>query len=299
MAAKSRRALPALIFANLLWGGSYVAARRALDELSPPVVAFMRLAPAVPVMFAYMVWRRQSLRLSVRDAAAYALLGVLGFAASKYIQYTGLSQSTAVSGALLVIFEAILTMLAAVVFLGEHLTSRKLVSATLGVLGVCLVARVRPWEGMAALADAEVRGNLLMVLALCCEAGYTIWGATLMRNHDPFRASTWSIFFAVLLLAPTLPPGTLAELGGASGGTWAVLLFLGVGPTAVAYTLWLAVARHMEAGHMAVTLYVQPLSGVIIAMLLLGESLTWTALLGGAVLFGAVQFAAAGAPRAD
>ncbi len=294
MARDQRLALFALVFANVLWGSAFVAAKYLLDTLSPPLVAFMRVAPAVPFMFAVLVWRRIPLRLSVRDAAAFALLGLFGFAGAKYLQYSGLAMSTAVDGALLVSIEAILTMLAAVVFLREALTRRKLASAALGFVGVCVLSRVRPWQGFAVLADQHVLGNAIMVLSLCCEAGYTVWGARLMRTHDPYRAMTWSVCFGALLLLPVLPGGALDELRQATPGVWAAVLFLGLGPTALAYTIWLVAARVLEASHMAITLYVQPLSGSVIAILLLRERVSWATALGGALLLLAVRIAAQG-----
>ena len=284
------------MLANVLWGSSFVAAKYLLDALSPPLVAFMRIAPAVPFMFAVLAWRRLPLWLSLREAAAYALLGLFGFAGAKYLQYTGLAKSTAVDGALLVSFEAILTMLAAVLFLREAFTRRKLASAALGFLGVCVLSRVRPWAGLAAFADPHVLGNALMVLSLGCEAAYTVWGARLMRSHDPYRAMTWSVCFGALFLLPALPDGALGELRAAPPGVWAAILFLGLGPTALAYTIWLVAARVLDASHMAVTLYVQPLSGSVIAVLLLGERVTWAAVLGGLVLMLAVHVAARGTP---
>lgn len=299
MAPPHRLALLGLLFANILWGSSFVAAKHVLGALSPPLVAFMRVAPAVPCMFAYMWWRGISVRITLRDGAAYALLGLFGFAAAKYLQYTGLARSTAVDGALLVSFEAILTMLAAVVFLREALTRRKMLSALLGFIGVCVVARVRPWEGLAALADQRVLGNAIMVLSLVCEASYTVWGARLMRHHDPYRAMTWSVCFGALLLLPTVPAGAVSELRAASAGVWAAVLFLGVGPTALAYTIWLVAARTLEASHMAMTLYVQPLSGAVIALVLLGERVSAVTVLGGVLLLIAVRVAAPDAGAAE
>lgn len=300
MPREHRTALLALVFANILWGSAFVAAKYLLRELSPPLVAFVRVAPAVPVMFGFMLWRRLPLGLTLRDAAAYALLGLLGFAGAKYLQYSGLAKSTAVDGALLVSFEAILTMLAAVVLLREALTGRKLASAALGVIGVCIISRLKPWEGLAILADQHVVGNAIMVASLACEAGYTVWGARLMRAHDPYRAMTWSVCFGALLLVPALPATAFAELRDATGGMWAAVVFLGVGPTAIAYTIWLMAARWLDASNMAITLYIQPLSGTIVAILLLGERLSWSAALGGVLLLMAVQIAARGqAPRGD
>jgi len=285
--------IAALIFANVLWGGSFVAAKYLLDELSTPMVALMRIAPGVPFMFVYGLWRGNRLRPTAPEAGGYFLLGFIGFGAAKMLQYAGLAQSTAIDGALLVSFEAILTMLAAIVFLGERATLRRAFSAVLGFAGVCIVSRINPLEGFGALANQRAMGNVVMVLSLACEAGYTCLAARLMRHDDPTRAMCWSLLFGTLVLAIPAAPH-LAELTRISPFTWSMVLFLGIGPTALAYTIWLACAKFLDAGNMAITLYVQPLSGAMFAIALLGDQIHWGTIIGGVILLGAVQLASGG-----
>ena len=86
-----------------------------------------------------------------------------------------------------------------------------------------------------------------------------------------------------LLLNWRLTPGELAELGAASPGSVAGLVYLGAVPTALAFSTWAYALARTDAGRLGVTTYLVPPLVVLMGWLLLDEVPPVLAVVGGAV----------------
>ena len=83
--------------------------------------------------------------------------------------------------------------------------------------------------------------------------------------------------------------GTLvAELGRAPVASIAGLVYLGVVPTAVAFSTWAYALARMDAGRLGVTTYLVPPVVILLGWLLLGEIPPPLAFVGGAVCLAGV-----------
>ncbi len=68
------------------------------------------------------------------------------------------------------------------------------------------------------------------------------------------------------------------------------ILFLGIGCSGIAYLLWYAALERLETARVAVFLYVEPLVGVIAALILLGEPIVLTTIVGGLLVLTGIFF---------
>ncbi len=153
---------------------------------------------------------------------------------------------------------------------------------------------MRPWSaGDGAVAPAGVGAALLAALAF---AAYTVAAKRLLVRGVPGRVAVAVVFPAAgLLLVPVLlaslrdaaEPSRLVTPGGL-----AVVLWLGVGATAVAYLLFTAGLRGVPAVTGATMALAEPLTATVLGVLLLGERLTPIAGAGAAVVAIALVLAA-------
>jgi len=65
-------------------------------------------------------------------------------------------------------------------------------------------------------------------------------------------------------------------------------LYLAIGGTILPYTGWFAALRHVDAASAGVTLFLQPLAGTLLAVLILRERPSWATLAGGLCIVGGV-----------
>src|SRR5579862_4657049 len=135
----ARRAMLALIFANVLWAGSYTAGKEALDRLSFIELNFLRFGIASLLLLAIVWQRRRSLRLQRRDLPRLALLCLFGFVLNKSAEFGGLSLTTASDTALLIASESMFTAILAWIVLREPVRREAVAGLLIGAIGVYIV----------------------------------------------------------------------------------------------------------------------------------------------------------------
>ena len=168
--------------------------------------------------------------------------------------------------------------------------------ATLGLalagLGLLVGLPSAGFTGGAVLASTT-----LAVLAASGFATVTLVGSRPVPGLDELTTTGLGFTAGGLLLLPLA--GATAGLGfHAAWWPLALLLALGTGPTAVAYTLYFRGLRTVAAGTAALMALLEPLTGALLAALLLGDRLG-PAGIAGAVLLGAAVLLAAKRPDAS
>ncbi len=243
-----------LLLANVVYGTAYVAQRVALFDVPPALLALARLVLAAVVLLPFL--RRPPDTAAVRgDGGKIFWMGVLGFGAAYALSHLGLQRSTATNAALLVTIEPVSLILLSPLVLG---------------LTVTLLPH---W-----------RGDLLLVLSAVAFASYSLFGRDVLARWDARTVTARSIVWGAASMVP------LAALEWASGTrpAWtpagaAATIYLAVVVTALAYLAWNYGLSLVSAPRAAIFINVQPVVGVVLGVLLLGETATM-ATLAGAVL---------------
>lgn len=291
MTRTPRGAMLMLVLCNLLWAGSYVAGKEALAALSPVELNALRFSVA-GLLFGPLLWRhRAHLRLDRRDLPRLALLCLLGFVLNKAAEYTGLSLTTAAETALLIASESIFTAVMAWLILRERVQRGTVAGLLVGALGVYVVIEdgLRlPHLG----GGTQVLGDLLVVLSLVFAALYTVLGKRSLARYPGLLIVASSVIGS---LAVWLPAASIniahSGLPHLDAAAWAGVLYLATGGTVLPYIGWLAALRYVGAANAGVTLFLQPLAGAVLAIVVLGERPSWTALAGGLCIVGGVWLA--------
>jgi DME family drug/metabolite transporter len=167
--------------------------------------------------------------------------------------------------------------------LGERPTRRLGLAAGLAVVGT--IALVSPGED--ATVDGSMTVGLLLALGSAC--GYalvTIISRRVAGAYQPLLPVTVAATVGSLALLPILVwDGPRLEYPAAG---WLLLLYLGVGPTAVGYVLFTRGMRTTAATVASVLTLVEPLTAAVLAWALFDEQLGPLALVGAGLLLGAV-----------
>jgi drug/metabolite transporter (DMT)-like permease len=282
-----------LIAANLLWGSGWVVAKLALAELSPLQVSAWRmlLAGAFAVPWLLLLLRREVLPRVLWPRLI--LLGGLGFVASKFLNFWGLARTSASDASLLMAAEPMLTIALGVLVLRESLGRRRLAAFSLGAAGSYLIiAGGLRWPDLAA---AHFVGNLVFVSGLLGEAAYSVFGKALLDRHSPVLITAATVVASLAFWAPVAAVD-VATSGWpqVSGRGMAAMLFLALGCTLLAYWAWFRALEELEAGRAALTIFIQPLWGALLAISFLGERLGGSTLAGAALTLGGLYLALAG-----
>lgn len=267
-----------LVGINLLWAGSSLAAKIALQTIPPMTLAFARFALAALLMYGVARVRGVDLRVARRDWGMFWAMGILGLALTYLLAYQGIQRTTASDSALIHATEPVFLSVLAYFFLRERMFAVKVLGIIAGLLGTYLIV-ANGWR-LPTFTGAVI-GDLLITLGLTFEAGSSIVGKNLVMRYPPASVMTYQMLSGAIALAP-FAMWELAQPGYAPHPTAAALwslLYLVVPCTVFAYTVWFTILETRGAGEMSVFLFIQPVFGTFLGAWLLNEKVTlWTKL---------------------
>ena len=276
--------LPGLLLIALAaasWGttGATMAIAARETGIGPLLVGWARLAVAAPclVLMAAAAARRpagaarpsSALPRSPRDLAAYAILGS-AMAAYQVCYFRAVTLTGVAVTALLAICSAPLLIAAlAALALGERIAPAVRLSLGLAVAGTALLV-VGP-RGLGELSGRFGGGIALALGAGLAYAIYAVAAKRVLARTPPLSLAAVTFALAALLLTPALAVerAPLADLARAAP----LLLYLGVGPTALAYALFSFGLRRVPATAAGIATLCEPLTAAALGVWLFGESL--------------------------
>ena len=264
---------------NGLWAVSYTAFKALSPWLDAGGVATLRFGLAAVALLVCWPWLPGAAPQG-RDAIRCSIMGIIVFVLAPRLQVAGVQLSKATDASVLMPLEPLVTSVGAAVFLREHIAPRRWMGLLLGFGGVLAVAGVwQPGFRLPALA-----ADFWIVLSYFCEAAYSLMGKPILERAGLFKV------LGLALLAGTaanlLIDGRQTILAAASmpRPAWLIMAYLSAVCTLVGYSLWFAVIQHADVNVVALTIFVQPLVSVGVAMAWLGESLRWGQLWGSLII---------------
>lgn len=274
------RTAMALATTVVLWASSFAGIRAGLEAYSPEHVAVLRLLIASLVLGGYAL--ATGIRLPARrDLPALVIAGFLGFTLYNLLLNRGQQTVPAGTAALLVNTGPVFTVVLARVMLGERLRGWGWVGIAVGFCGAAMIA-VGQAGGM-----RISRGAALVILAALAQSLFFIRQKPLLARYRPIECTTFVIWMGTACLLP-FAGGLPRAIAAAPVDATLAVVFLGVGPAAVAFVTWAYALSRLPASRAASFLYVVPAVSIAIAWLWLGEVPRALALVGGAVALAGV-----------
>jgi drug/metabolite transporter (DMT)-like permease len=267
-----------LTLLGAIWGGSFLFMRVAASEFGPLPLVEARLALGALILLPFLWQARAHFTpaLWLRIAGIAAVNSVLPFALFAW----GAERAPAGIGAITNAMTVMFTALVAYVFYGEQISARRLCGLAAGFVGVAVLASGKiagASVGPAALAGATA--------SLCYGFGINLVRRYLTGLPSAAVAAA-NLLTGSLLLAPlaiyTWPRHAI------STHAWLSALLLGVLCTGVAFVFYYRLIARIGAARASTVTYLIPLFGVIWAWLILGEPLTLTMALAGALILAGV-----------
>ncbi len=279
-----------LILANTLWACSYVAAKFALRDISVNMMNALRMIISALVLLPLLFALRKELNLTLRDLPQLALLAIIGFIVNKMLEFGGLALTTASDVALLISSESIFTAALSWLLLRERFKPLTGIALLLGLVGVyliverSLVPNIPPGGGA-----LRILGDLMVVLALIFESFYTVRGKALLVKHPPLLITAVAIVGSTIFWVP-LAGGEILYSGWhpLSLTAWLAVGWLAIMSTVIAYLAWFKGLEQVDGSAAASSLFVQPLLGTVLAIIVLHDQLLPTTIIGGVLIIASV-----------
>ncbi len=272
-----------LLVTMVIWGSTFVVTKGINDQVQPFTLAFVRVAIGAFVLLGGALLRQARggthsrwLALPWATMISMALIGVvLYYAVFNYsLMYTSASQGALVQSCI-----PAMTALVAVVWLREHASILRWTGIALSMAGVLIVFSGADEQS----GPASLLGNVLMFVSAVLWGIYTSM-AKRVSTFDPLQVTAGILGAGALLLLP------LAAFEVAADGMpsidlkgWLGMIYLGAGASGLAYVLYSASLKHVDASEAGVYTNLIPIVGVITGVML-GEPLSLRAIIGGMVV---------------
>ena len=264
--------LAAALAAVIVFGGSAVATKIAVSGINAIDVAILRtiIGGAVAIPLALLA----KIKLPAASAQKWLLLlsGGCGFIAFPMLFTLGVSLTSANHATMILAILPVLTGALAMAWDRERPKFRWWLGCAIAFGGEILLI----YDPAADTAKAGISGDLLVLAStLFASLGY-VAGARLQRSGYSSRGTTfWGVGLFALLLLPIAPLLLdFAALQSASLAAWSGVLYQAIGVTIVAYILWYWALGTGGIARVGLFQFLQPVSGVILAFLLLAETLS-------------------------
>ncbi|HSE03986.1 MAG TPA: DMT family transporter [Methylomirabilota bacterium] len=280
-----RQGLLALVIVILAWGLTWPVNKVVLDTLSPLWAVALRSAIATVALFALTAWRGRITLPPRQDLPVLLSITLLHMVGFNLLTSWGLGLVPAGRTVVLAYTTPLWVTPGAALFLHEPLTARRAAGVLIGLAG--LAALFNPLA-----LDWSDRDVVLGHLAIL--AGALLWALSILhiRAHrwvsTPFALIPWETLLATALLVPVALTTTLPTPGDWTASFVALLLYLGIVGTAIAYWATATASRHLPAVTTSLGLLATPVVSVITATLWLGEPLTLSLIVAIVLVLGGV-----------
>ena len=275
---RKTHAILLLLFANVMWGLSFIFSKTALSEGIPTMtLAFLRYVITAALMVPLCLKQEGGVRLG-RWAPRALATTLLGITVYYFFEYTGLQRTSASAASLILALVPMMTLLYRVFILSERISPLRWGCVFLSLLGVYLVIRADAADGAGTLV-----GNLLMICACLCWTGYIIATPKLVASCSSLRVTTWQACAAVVTLAPF----ALAERQqwvAISPRAWLCILLLAVVCSGLCYVIYNLAIRCVDSLTVSLSININPIVACAAGAVMLGEMLTFSQLFGGLLI---------------
>ena len=274
-----------LVLTAVFWGGTFVAGRSVASEAGPYSAAFLRFVVASVFLLAFVLRSHGKIPIiGAKDFFPLLVLGLTGVFAYNVLFFSGLKMITASRASLIVATNpAFIALFAALIF-RERLDLTKTAGIILSVGGAVFV--VSGGDPEAILRGGGVGlGELCILGCVASWVAYSLIGKSVMKQLSPLIAVTYScVIGAVCLFVPAYLEGLAPGIRHYTSTVWLGVSYLGFFGSALGFIWYYEGIKTIGPSRAGVFINIVPISAVLLAHLILKETLDLSLIAGAAVI---------------
>ncbi|WP_445453463.1 DMT family transporter [Flavobacterium sp. 25HG05S-40] len=281
--SKRTWALIAALTVSIIYGVSFTIAKDVMPTYVKPFGFILLRVFGATVLFWAVSFLGPKEKIQTKDFPRIIAAAFFGVALNMLTFFKGLSFTSPISGAVIMVTTPIIVMILSAVLIREKIKVRKILGILLGLIGTGFLILYGKSIGNASNASL---GNLLVFINAVSYAVYLIVVKKLMDKYNAFTFVKWIYTFGLLMVLPfgwneyqeiqwaTIPTHILWEIG-----------FVVVFTTFLTYLFNLVSMRELKPTTVAVFIYLQPLFATVFAISLGKDELTWVKIISAVLIF--------------
>ena len=283
----TQKAHIAVLLTNLFFATNLSLVKHISPSLVGPFgVNFFRVGITLVLFWLLWAFSGRSAQIAKKDIPRFAACALTGVAINQMLFIKGLTLTSTIHAALLMLSTPMLITLFALIWLNEKFTLLKGAGLLLGVAGAGLLIFSRDASGI-----SSITGDVLILINAISYAIYFILAKPLMLSYPPLHVIRWVFTFGLLMILPfswndvqqiDWPQATTSQIAALS----ALVLF----GTFFTYSFNTYGLKHLGAGITGSYIYTQPVFAAIIAALFLHENFSVEKGIAALLIFAGVFF---------
>jgi drug/metabolite transporter (DMT)-like permease len=225
----------ALFTVSLLYGATFTIAKQVMPEyVKPFAFILMRVSVAAVCIF---IFHSIFVKKRITDKKDFLQLGIsalFGVPFNMLIFFKGLSITTPINGAVLMLNTPIFVVIFAAIYLKEKITLQKIIGILIAAFGALLLMGGSRFN----FGGATLWGDLMVSANAIIYAFYLVYAKSLMQKYHPLTVTMWSFLFGFIVVLP-FGASEFAQISFSSftPQIWLSVAFVTIGSTFLTYVL--------------------------------------------------------------
>lgn len=278
----------------VVWGGTPLFSKVAAQEIDPLLVGVLRTVLAGCLAAPLAIATRQPLPSDRRGQQLLAFSGFAAFIAFPLMYTVGQHATSALHGALILATLPVFTSLFGTLVERRRVSRMWIVGCSIALGSEAVVIA---WRTAGTPSGSSLTGDLVVLAsAAVCAMGYVTGARLSQRGYAAVPTTLWGVAFSAALLIPLMVWSFVRTgIPDAGPAAWTSVAVLAVATSVLGYIAWYWALAKGGISRIASIQFTQPLFGIALAALVLGERPSSpTALAGAGILCGAWMVGRAG-----
>lgn len=277
----------AVLMANLFFGINFSIVKFISPSLVQPFGLNLIRAGVTVLLFWFMYLLKPTKGgIERKDVPRFILCAISGVAINQLLFIKGLTLTSPVHAALLILVTPVFILLIAFAARTEKISLLKITGLLFAIAGSVILISSK--ESMA-IAPNMLLGDIFIILNAISYAFYYILVKPLMQKYSPLHVIRWVFTIGVILILPFCwSQFSIIEWNEFELKHYTALFFVVIGGTFFAYLFTVYGLKHLSASAAGSYIYLQPLFAAVISMLFFKEALSLYKIISAILIFGGV-----------
>jgi len=277
----------ALSFVSLFYGLNYIIAKEAMQaEILPFTLTFLRIFSVFVLLWIIHLLIKNNEKIERKDLFKLMICGLTGCTINQSMFLLGLSKTSPINAAIIVICTPVVVLLFSYFMLKEKITLKKSIGIFLGLTGSVILIL----GGASNQATAgSLWGNLLIVLNVISYSFYLVYAKSLMAKYTPFTVIKWVFLFGIISFLPFSIGDILhANWQNVTIKQWLAIGYVVLFGTLGTYGLNIYALKRVNASLVGFYIYFQLIIATTFAIIIGRDTLDWIKIVSSALIFIAI-----------
>ena len=270
-----------ILLAVIFWGTSFVATKTLLTEIKPVTIIILRLVTASFLLTFIAIYAKRNFSLNLKSHGWIFILALIAVF-HLWIQVTGLQFTTAANTGWIIGTAPVFMAVMGLIFFKEKITALAFGGIILAIFGLLMLIGK---GDVTSIGLIDNKGDLLVLGSAFTWGVYSMVNKKISLTYSPLMTILYLfLMMAVIIIPFNINRETLSSVVNLSMTGWAMVLFLGLFCSGIAYVIWAQALRDMESSKVGAFLYLEPLITVIAAWFFLREEITLLMIISGLLI---------------